>query len=281
MREKSFLGLNPQGFHRVVYQEWGEPDNPQVVVCVHGLTRNSGDFFWLAEALSKHFRVICPDMVGRGRSDYLRDAARYTYPQYMADLNVLLGRLDVERVHWVGTSMGGLIGMMMASLPQNPIKKMVLNDIGPFIPKEGLQRLMKYVPKNHAFEQFDEVIQFLKSNLLGYKDVTPLQWKQMAEQSVLWDVVNKTWNTNYDPLIASTISTKDVVDIDFWQYWEKLSCPVLALHGANSDILRQDTVNQMACKPGVKTHSFPKQGHALSLATSDQINLVTEFLLSA
>ena len=279
MREHSFLGLNPRGFHRVCYKEWGDPHNDRVVICVHGLTRNSGDFFWLAEALSDQFRVVCLDVVGRGQSDYLHDPARYTYPQYMADINALFARLNTKKVCWVGTSMGGLIGMMMASMPQNPIKKMVFNDIGPFVPKEGLQRLVKYVPKTHAFSEFDEVIQFLKTTLMGYRDVTALQWKQIAEQSVRWDLVSKTWNSAYDPHISSTIGTKDVADLNFWEFWEKIACPVLVLHGESSDILRHDTVAQMACKPRVKTVSFPKQGHALSLATKEQIDLVRNWFL--
>lgn len=278
MREKSFLGLNPQGFHRVYYQEWGDPKSDKVILCVHGLTRNSGDFYWLASALSANYRVVCPDIVGRGQSDYLHDPLRYNYPQYMADLNALVARLDVEEVIWVGTSMGGLIGMMLAGMAQNPISKMVLNDIGPFVPKEGLERLMKYVPKAHAFDQFEEVTQFLKTTLLGYKDVTALQWKQVAEQSVSWDAVSKTWNSLYDPKVASTIGPKTLADLDFWQHWEKITCPVLALHGDTSDILRRDTVQQMACKARVKTVSFPKQGHALSLATDAQIKLIRDWI---
>lgn len=277
-REKCFVGLNPQGFHRVVYYEWGDPHNDQVVLCVHGLTRNGRDFDWLAEKLAADYRVVCPDIVGRGKSDYLRDSARYNYPQYMADLTALIARLGVQKVHWVGTSMGGLIAMMLASLPQNPIKKLVLNDIGPFVPKEGLERLMKYVPKAHAFSQFEEASEFFKTTLMGYKDVSAQTWKKVVEQSITWDPVGKTWNTTYDPAVASTIDLKKVADVDFWTYWEKIACPVLAFHGDNSDILRADTVAQMAQKPRVKTVSFPKQGHALSLATDTQIGLIQDFL---
>ena len=274
MRHKSFLGLNPQGFHRISYQEWGDPNNGDVVVCVHGLTRNGGDFHWLAERLSKTYRVVCPDMVGRGRSDYLYDATRYHYAQYMSDICTLIARLNVDCVKWIGTSMGGLIGMMLASQPQSPIASMVLNDIGPFVSAAGLQRLAKYVPKAHVFSKFEEAVQFLQTTLLGCKDMSALQWKQLAEQSIVWDTVNSRWTVAYDPAIAATIPVKDIKDLDFWKYWERLACPVLALQGGESDLLSSQTLEQMARKPRVKTVSFPKQGHALSLATDTQISLI-------
>lgn len=277
MRHKSFLGLNPQGFHQISYQEWGDPCNEDVVLCIHGLTRNGGDFYWLAEQLSKTYRVVCPDMVGRGRSTYLYDGARYHYAQYMSDVNALIARLNVKQIKWVGTSMGGIIGMMLASQPLSPISAMVLNDIGPFVSAAGLQRLAKYVPKAHVFTQFEEAVHFLKTTLLGCRDLTALQWKQMAEQSIVWDAVQKRWTVAYDPAIASTIPTKDIKDLDFWKYWERIVCPVLAMQGADSDLLSSDTLEQMARKPAVKTVSFPKQGHALSLATPDQIALIEQW----
>lgn len=279
MQEKCFFGLNPQGFHRIVYDEWGDDTQDTVVICVHGLTRNAGDFFWLADALKSDFRIACPDMVGRGRSDYLRDPVRYTYPQYMADLNVLLARLQAKNVLWVGTSMGGLLGMMLASLPQTPIKALVLNDIGPFVPADGLKRLVKYVPKEHVFGQFEEIKAFLRSTLLGYNDVNDLQWKQLAEQSTFWDPVTQKWQVRYDPSVASTLNPANITDQDFWKYWDTLTCPVLALQGGESDILTHDTVKQMARKPRTRIVPFVGQGHALSLATKDQIILIRDWLL--
>jgi len=277
MREKSFLGLNPQGFHKVAYQEWGEADNPNVVLCVHGLTRNAGDFYWLAKALARKYRVICPDMVGRGNSDYFYDGSRYNYAQYMSDLNALMVRLEVGSLYWVGTSMGGLIGMMIGALSQNPIKAMVMNDIGPFVPSKGLERLAKYVPKAHVFNTFEAATHFLKSTLLGCNDLTDAQWKQLTDQSMVWDGIEKRWTVRYDPQVAATIPTKNFTDIDFWAHWDRLHMPILALQGAESDILVQSTLQQMASKARVTTHSFPKQGHALSLATEEQIHIIQEW----
>lgn len=279
MREKSFLGLNPQGFHKVVYSEWGDPDNPRVVICVHGLTRNRDDFIWLAEALSHHFRVICPDVVGRGQSDYLHDPIRYNYPQYMADMNALIARAQVEKVMWVGTSMGGLIGMMMASCSQNPITRMVINDIGPLVPADGLRRLSRYAPLSHIFPEFDNLLAYLKDTLRGYGGFTALQWKQLAENSAVWDEIQKGWRPLYDPATAAYLTNDDITDIDFWKYWNQVNCPCLVLHGVTSDILRADTAQEMGRKPRTTVVDFEGQGHALSLGTPAQIELVTNWLL--
>ena len=145
MKEQSLLSLDPHGFHRLAYTEWGDPDNPKVLVCVHGLTRNGRDFDYLAEKLSDVYRVVCPDVVGRGKSDWLRVKADYGYPVYLNDLSALMAKLGAESVDWVGTSMGGIIGMLMSGIPGSPVKKLVMNDVGAFIPKASLERLGQYV----------------------------------------------------------------------------------------------------------------------------------------
>src|SRR5258708_7287546 len=150
MNQRSLLGLGPRGFHRLAYVEWGEACSG-TVICAHGLTRNGRDFDRLAASLAGARRVVCPDMAGRGRSGWLADAADYGYQQYCADMNALIARLGVEAVDWVGTSMGGLIGLMLAAMPESPIRRLVLNDIGPFIPKAALERMAGYVGKDPAF----------------------------------------------------------------------------------------------------------------------------------
>jgi pimeloyl-ACP methyl ester carboxylesterase len=154
--------LAPSGLHRMAYTEWGARDNPRVLVCVHGLTRNGRDFDALADAMSAHYRVICPDVVGRGQSSHLRDPSAYGIPQYVADMVTLIARLNVESVHWVGTSMGGLIGMALAALEGTPIRKLVLNDVGPVITAESLQRIGTYVGTNPDWATFDEALAFVK-----------------------------------------------------------------------------------------------------------------------
>ena len=133
--------LDPRGLHRMAYWEWGDPANRDVLVCVHGLSRQGRDFDVLAQALVDRYRVVCPDVVGRGESDRLADPAGYQIPTYVADMVTLVARLDVEQVDWVGTSMGGLIGMALGGLPNTPIRKMVLNEVGPHIEPVALQRI--------------------------------------------------------------------------------------------------------------------------------------------
>ena len=138
----SALGLH--GFHRLTYYEWGDPANPKVVICVHGLTRNGRDFDDIARALSSEYRVLCPDIAGRGASEWLTHAEDYSYPVYCADMAALIARSGAQSVDWIGTSMGGLIGMLLAAQPNSPIRKLVMNDVGPFIPKASLERLATY-----------------------------------------------------------------------------------------------------------------------------------------
>src|SRR5579875_3635734 len=151
MTERHITCLAPHGLHRMAYVEWPGPPSARTVVCVHGLTRNGRDFDRLAAALSDDYRVICPDMPGRGRSDWLSAAADYSYPLYLADVVTLLARLNVEAVDWVGTSMGGIIGMLLAALPGAPVRKLVINDIGPLVAKEGLERIAGYVGQDPSF----------------------------------------------------------------------------------------------------------------------------------
>jgi len=156
MREHSFNSLGPGGFHRVHYYEWGDPQNPRVVLCVHGLTRNGRDFDLLAGNLSDRFRVICPDVIGRGNSGWLSNKEHYGYPQYCADMAALIARSGAQSVDWVGTSMGGIIGMLMASHAGTPVRRLVINDVGAFIPKAALERIKAYVGKHVTFDSFDE-----------------------------------------------------------------------------------------------------------------------------
>ena len=162
MRNGSYLSLGPKGFHRVVYTDWGERDNRRVLVCVHGLTRNGRDFDALAAALADGYRVVCPDVVGRGASDWLADKSGYGYPQYLNDMAALLAHLDADDVHWVGTSMGGLIGMMLAAQPGTPVTRLVMNDVGPFIPAPALERIAAYVGLNPKFASVEELDAYLR-----------------------------------------------------------------------------------------------------------------------
>src|SRR4029078_5943216 len=165
MKSDTVLGISAAGFHRIHYTDWGKPDSERVVICVHGLTRNGRDFDALAEALSADFRVVCPDVAGRGRSDWLLSKDGYAYPQYCADLTTLIARVTAggapRKVYWVGTSMGGGIGMVLGSRPQTPIERMVVNDVGAVIPKAAIERIGAYLGKDPRVKSLAELEQLV------------------------------------------------------------------------------------------------------------------------
>ena len=187
MQHHTVQCISPTGLHRMHYTEWGARDNPRIVVCVHGLTRNCRDFDALAQSLEKDFRVVCPDIAGRGQSEWLLNKQQYGLPQYAADITTLFARLtaDGEReVLWVGTSMGGMIGMVLSCLPQTPIRKLVLNDVGTLIPKESLERIGKYVGKAPAFKTYEETVAYLRSVSAPFGPLTDAQWDHLTRHNV-------------------------------------------------------------------------------------------------
>lgn len=277
MSSKHFLGLGPHGFHRVHYTEWGDPANDKVLFCVHGLTRTGRDFDDLAAALENTYRVICPDVVGRGRSDWLSHKADYNYPQYLADMNALLARSGAGQVDWVGTSMGGLIGMLLAAQPGTPIRKLVMNDVGPFIPKAGLQRIAEYVGKPVRFASLDEMERYVRLVAAPVGALTDAQWRHLtvhsARQSDDGDYIFA-----YDPGIAEPFKA-DLEDVNLWPVWNAVRCPVLLLRGAESDVLtRADAEAMQNCGPRATLVEFAGIGHAPMLLAADQIKVVQDWL---
>ena len=281
MRNSSFLGLGPHGFHRVAYTEWGEADNPRVLICVHGLTRNSRDFDVLAEALQGRYRVICPDIVGRGQSQWMSHPSDYGYPQYLADMNALIARVNPGELHWAGTSMGGLIGMMLAGQPNTPIRRLVMNDVGPFIPKAALERLAQYVGRAPAMESLDDVEQYLRVVMAPFGKLTDAQWHHMAEHSSKQSS-NGNFLLHYDPAIADVFKGAPIQDINLWMFWQGVTCPVFVIRGAESDLLLAETVTQMkAGRSNVTSLEVPNTGHAPALMDDAQVSAVRNFLLES
>jgi pimeloyl-ACP methyl ester carboxylesterase len=279
MRKNSFLGLGPHGFHRVAYTEWGEADNPRVLICVHGLTRNSRDFDVLAAAMQDRYRVICPDIVGRGESQWLSHSSDYSYPQYLADMNVLIARANVSELHWVGTSMGGLIGMMLAGQPNTPIRRLVMNDVGPFIPKASLERLAQYVGRAPVMESLDDVEQYLRVVMAPFGKLTDAQWRHMAEHSAS-RADNGNFVLHYDPAIADVFKGAAIQDINLWLFWQGVTCPVFVIRGAESDLLLAETVTQMkAGRNNVTSLEIANTGHAPALMNDAQVAAIRNFLL--
>lgn len=279
MREGEFLSLGPHGFHRVAFTDWGDADNPRVVVCVHGLTRNGRDFDTLARALAPEYRVVCPDVAGRGRSEWLPIKQDYAYPLYCSDMAALLAHIHATSVSWVGTSMGGIIGMLLAAMPATPLQRMVVNDIGPFIPKAAIERLRGYVGNDPRFASFEELLAYVRTTYAGFGLTDEAEWRSLAEVSGRRLENGAGWALAYDPGIATLLRSAPAEDQVLWQVWDRIRCPVLVLHGEESDLLLPQTVEEMRRRhPETEIVHLPGVGHAPSLMSADQVERVVEFL---
>jgi pimeloyl-ACP methyl ester carboxylesterase len=275
--EHHFLGLSPAGFHRVRYLEWGATDGRPTVLCVHGLTRNAHDFDQLAERLARRYRVIAVDVVGRGGSDWLKDPAHYTYVQYQADMNALIARLDVERVHWIGTSMGGLIGLFMAASANAPLASLFLNDVGPAIPKAALQRIADYVGLENRFSSLDAFERNLRKVHAPFGPLTDEEWAHLVRHGHR-TLPDGSYAPAYDPAIAENVK-KGVADIDLWAVWDRISVPTLVFRGAESDLLSAATAQEMSRRgPRARVAELAGIGHAPALMAEDQIALIESWL---
>jgi pimeloyl-ACP methyl ester carboxylesterase len=266
------------------YVEWGDPDAERLAICVHGLARNCRDFDFLAQALLPEFRVVCPDVVGRGRSDWLPAKEDYAYPQYCADLTALIARVTAggrqRKIHWVGTSMGGILGMLLASRPNTPIERLVLNDVGAVIPKAALERLRTYVGTDPRFTTLDELEAMVRIVSAPFGPLTDAQWRHLAVHSAK-QFEDGSWGFRYDPGIATPFRKQPLADVDLWQHWDAITCPTLLIRGAQSDLLLKETAAAMTGRgPRPRLVEFAGVGHAPMLMADDQIRVVREFLLT-
>lgn len=278
MLERSFLALAPHGFYRLAFTEWGASAG-RTIVCVHGLTRNGRDFDPLAAALAPYGRVICPDMPGRGRSGLLAEAGDYAYPTYVAAAAALLARLGADEVDWVGTSMGGIIGMFLAAMPGSPIRRLVLNDIGAVIATDGLKRLGTYVGRDASFSDLDALERALRRIAATFGPLTDAQWRHLARHSA-WTRPDGTLGWAYDGRIGDAFQGGEPRDVDLWATWDAITAPTLLVRGADSDILRHDDAVAMTGRgPRARLVELPGIGHAPALMADDQIALVRDFLL--
>ena len=295
------LGLSTTGFHKLSYTDWGDAANPRVVICVHGLTRNCRDFDSLAQALAAECRVVCPDIAGRGRSDWLANKDDYSYPQYMADMNALIARVSASpaaagwlgklanvltrrhgprSLYWVGTSMGGILGMMLASRPNSPIRKLVVNDVGPLIPKASLERLVKYVGEDPRFKSLAELEAYVRKVSAPFGPLTDAQWHHLNVHGAKQHK-DGLWGMCYDPDLAIAFRKAAPQDIDLWYFWDSIACPTLALRGADSDLLLKETAAAMQERgPHARLVEFSGIGHAPMLMAENQIQVVKDFLLA-
>ena len=277
--------LSPAGIHAMAYTEWGDADNPNVVICVHGLTRLGRDFDRLARALAPDRRVVCPDVVGRGQSDWLRDPNYYAVAQYVADMVTLIARLDVPTVDWVGTSMGGLIGIGLAGQPGSPIRRLALNDVGPKVDAAAIQRIGQYVGQPVSFASVDEAIDYVSTIAAPFGLKLRTDWKELVEPTI--KQVNGRWILRYDPKIsipfkAATPASTAAAEAVMWALYDRITVPTLVTRGAESDLLSRETLTAMTQRgPRAEAREFPGIGHAPTLMFPHEIEVVREFLLRA
>lgn len=303
MRQQYFHALGTGSFHRIAYTDWGQVDNPHVVVCVHGLARNSRDFDYLAAALTPECRVVCMDVAGRGESDWLDTKSEYTFSTYQSDAAAMLARASAPigngltrtkesvapKIDWVGTSMGGLMGLFLAAKKNSPIRRLVLNDVGALIPWSALFRMKGYITRGRRFASEADIEAYLRDVCAPFGPLTDEQWAHMARHGARRDA-DGTLQLRYDPAIGDglhghidpefPIGPDLLRGIDLWNIWSKLECPTLVLRGAQSEVLLPATVAEMKSrKPDVEVVEFQGVGHAPALMSADQIGVVKDFLL--
>jgi pimeloyl-ACP methyl ester carboxylesterase len=268
----------PDGVYGLSYADWGNPEAARTIVCVHGLTRNGRDFDHLATVLQDHARVICPDMVGRGLSDPLRDPEQYALPTYVAHMLQLLDQLGLGQVDWIGTSMGGLIGMGVAASGA-PIHRLVLNDIGPFIPRAALERINTHLGLSLGFASLEALEAHLREIHAGFGPLSDAEWRHLAEHSASRRE-DGTFRLSYDQRLAQPMKRGPIADIDLWPVWDQIHCPVLVLRGTRSELLLAATAEEMTRRgPGAEVVEIDGTGHAPALMAKDQIAIVRDWLL--
>jgi pimeloyl-ACP methyl ester carboxylesterase len=276
--------LDARGLHRMAYWQWERSNRAtdRVLVCVHGVSRQGRDFDVLARAMQDGWRVVCPDIVGRGESDRLADAAGYSLTTYIADMVTLLARLDAKTMHWFGTSMGGLIGMGVAGLPGSPVSRLVLNDVGPTIDPGGLARIGEYIGKPLTWSSEDEAADYLLTISQGFGPHSREQWLALTRPMLRRE--GDRWRLHYDPAIGASLRavTPEMAaagQAALWAAYDRISCPTLLLRGATSDVLAPETAAAMVARgPKPRVHEFAGAGHAPTIVSADQVAVVREFL---
>lgn len=275
--------LDTRGLHRMAYWEWGDPNNARVLVCAHGLARQGRDFDTLGAAMMGEYRVVCPDVVGRGQSDWLTDPSGYQLAAYVADMVTLLARLNAQTVHWVGTSMGGLIGLGLASLPDSPIGRLVLNDVGPTLEPVAIARIGAYLGVPAHWNTAEEAAEYLRRISFSFGMHTNEQWMALTRPMLKADGAG--FKLHYDPQIAlpfraMTPEMAAAGQAALWSSYDAIRCPTLLLRGADSDLLTRDTAQAMTQRgPQARLHEFADVGHAPTLVVPQQVAVVREFLI--
>jgi pimeloyl-ACP methyl ester carboxylesterase len=284
------------GGHRMAYWQWGDPMAPHAVVCVHGLSRQGRDFDVLAQALVQRaggaLRVVCPDVVGRGRSDWLKDPMGYQLPNYAGDMLAMLAQMHqaapIGMLDWVGTSMGGLIGMAISGTPQLPlpvpVRRLVLNDVGPAIQWQALARIGTYLGNTGRFESVQQAADAMWAISTSFGPHTPAQWLALS-QPMVRPLPDGGYTLHYDPAIAvpfRTITEESAAqgEAALWQLYDNIKARTLLTRGAQSDLLSPQTAQAMTGRgPRPALVEFAGVGHAPTLVNDEQVEPVASFLV--
>ena len=276
-RTLQFRSLSPHGFHSVTYYEWGDAANPRVAICVHGLGRNGRDFDVVAEALAPTHRILAVDMPGRGRSEWLADPGDYVFPTYLTTLTALIARSGASDVDWIGTSMGGLLGIVVAAQPKTPIRRLVVNDVGPQLEPAALARIGTYIGQDPTFATFNDIAAYLRQISAPFGPLDDAQWEYITRTNVR-ERADGRWCLAYDPGIAVPFRNAPAPP-DLWPLWDAIRCPVLVLRGAQSDLLSAGTAAAMAARgPRPRVVAFEGVGHAPMLLDPAQFGPIVDFL---
>jgi pimeloyl-ACP methyl ester carboxylesterase len=258
---------------------WGNSKNPKVLFCLHGLTRNGRDFDYLANELKDHYLVVCPDLAGRGQSEWFENAKHYNNQQYLIDMAIVLANFPGREIHWLGTSMGGLIGMVFASDRKSPITRLIMNDVGPTVPQSVLANLGMALASTPVCDTLEEFTQYLRLTYSDFGQLPDRIWNHLAK----FDhrrTEDGRYTRNFDPKILANFSTLSETECDFWDYWQLLKCPLLVIKGENSKVLTNAIFDQMLNSGIEMEHRvIPNVGHTPTLMLEEQIQLVKEWLL--
>jgi pimeloyl-ACP methyl ester carboxylesterase len=272
------FSIDDQVRHMAVH-EWGERRNARVLVCVHGLTRNGRDFDVIADALSAEYRVLCPDIPGRGESDWLASAEQYAIPNYVTAVRAMLHDLGVQRFDWIGTSMGGLIGMMLAGGPISSMRRFVINDIGPHIERVALERIAQYVGLSPLFPDYPSLFAAMQEGISLFGPLTEEQRHHVVRTSCQ-QRPDGQWEFKVDPKIGNAFRAGLAEPAaDLWPLWESIMQPTLILRGSYSDLLSEDTVEKMLrTHPHSQAVTIAATGHAPMLMDAPTIARIKKFL---
>jgi len=280
----------------MAYWSWGDPTATQVVLCVHGLTRQGRDFDRLAQALVARsalpLRVVCPDVAGRGQSEWLPAGAMYQIPQYVSDMLALMGQLHLTapmaQLDWVGTSMGGLIGMVMAGQPGLPLpvalRRLVLNDVGPAISWSSVAYMQQYVGRYGQYKDLSEAAAAMRILSRGFGPVPDDVWLEMSSHMVR-ELPNGAVTLHYDPAIGEPVralsaEAAQAGETVMWSLYDQIQADTLLIRGAESDLLLPETAQAMTERgPRARLLEWPGIGHAPTLTAPDQVNALAGFLL--